>query len=76
MLFKFAESAARRWRFFNGVQWLIEVAKDTRFHEGQILTQVAAGFMTAFTTFDMTSHPVSELQSLDDHIASVGRRFV
>ena len=42
MLFKLAESAARRWRLLDGAQWLIEVAKDTRFHDGQILTQVAA----------------------------------
>ena len=42
MLFKLAESAARRWRLLDGAQWLIEVAKDTQFQDGQILTQVAA----------------------------------
>ena len=42
MLFKLAESAARRWRLLDGAQWLIEVAKQTKFQDGQILTQVAA----------------------------------
>ncbi len=42
MLFKLAESAARRWRLLDGAQWLIEVVKDTQFQDGQILTQVAA----------------------------------
>lgn len=42
MLFKLAESAARRWRLLDGAQWLIEVTKDTQFQDGQILTQVAA----------------------------------
>lgn len=42
MLFKLAESAARHWRTFNGAELLIEVAKDTQFQDGQILTQVAA----------------------------------
>ena len=42
MLFKLAESAARRWRLLDGAQWLIEVAKQTKFQDGQTLTQVAA----------------------------------
>ena len=42
MLFKLAESAARRWRLLNGARWLVEVAKQTKFQDGQILTQVAA----------------------------------
>ena len=42
MLFKLAESAAQHWRTFNGAELLIEVAKDTKFQDGQILTQVAA----------------------------------
>ena len=42
MLLKLAESAARRWRLLDGAQWLIEVAKETKFQDGQILTQVAA----------------------------------
>jgi putative transposase len=42
MLFKLAESAARRWRLLSGAQWLIEVTKDTQFQDGHILTQVAA----------------------------------
>ena len=42
MLFKLAESAAQHWRTLNGAELLIEVAKDTKFQDGQILTQVAA----------------------------------
>lgn len=42
MLFKLAESAAQHWRILNGAELLIEVAKDTKFQDGQILTQVAA----------------------------------
>lgn len=42
MLFKLAQSAAQHWRTFNGAALLIEVAKDTKFQDGQILTQVAA----------------------------------
>jgi transposase-like protein len=42
MLFKLAESAAQHWRTFNAAELLIEVAKDTKFQDGQILTQVAA----------------------------------
>jgi putative transposase len=42
MLFKLAESAAQHWRTFNGAELLIEVAKDTKFQDGQILNQVAA----------------------------------
>ncbi len=42
MLFKLAESAAQHWRTLNAAELLIEVAKDTKFQDGQILTQVAA----------------------------------
>lgn len=42
MLFKLAESAAQHWRAFNAAELLIEVAKNTQFQDGQILTQVAA----------------------------------
>ena len=42
MLFKLAESAAHHWRPLDGAKLLIEVAKDTKFQDGQILTQVAA----------------------------------
>ena len=42
MLFKLAESAAKHWRTLDGAELLIEVAKDTKFQDGQILTQVAA----------------------------------
>ncbi|MFM9964356.1 MAG: IS256 family transposase [Planctomycetaceae bacterium] len=42
MLFKLAESAAKHWRILNAAKLLIEVAKDTKFQDGQILTQVAA----------------------------------
>jgi hypothetical protein len=42
MLFKLAKSTARHWRTFNAADLLIEVAKDTKFQDGQILTQVAA----------------------------------
>lgn len=42
MLFKLAESAAHHWRTLDRATLLIEVAKDTKFQDGQILTQVAA----------------------------------
>ena len=42
MLFKLAESAAKHWRTLDGAELLIEVAKDTKFQDGQILTKVAA----------------------------------
>lgn len=42
MLFKLAESAARRWRLLDGARLLVEVAKQTKFQDGQIPTQVAA----------------------------------
>lgn len=42
MLFKLAQSAAQHWRTFNAAELLIEVAKNTKFQDGQILTQVAA----------------------------------
>jgi hypothetical protein len=42
MLFKLAHSAAQHGRTFNGAALLLEVAKDTKFQDGQILTQVAA----------------------------------
>ena len=42
MLFKLAESAAKHWRTLDGAALLLEVAKDTKFQDGQILTQVAA----------------------------------
>ena len=42
MLFKLAESAAKHWRTLDGAELLIEVAKDTKFQDGQILSQVPA----------------------------------
>ena len=42
MLFKLAESAANHWRTLDAAELLIEVAKDTKFQDGLILTQVAA----------------------------------
>ena len=42
MLFKLAESAAQHWRTLNAAELLSEVANDTKFQDGQILTQVAA----------------------------------
>ena len=42
MLFKLAESAAKHWRTLDGAELLLEVAKDTKLQDGQILTQVAA----------------------------------
>ena len=46
MLFKLAGPrgcpAAKRWRTLDGAELLLEVAKDTIFQDGQILTQVAA----------------------------------
>ena len=40
MLFKLAESAAKPWRTLDGAELLIVVAKDTKFQDGQILSQV------------------------------------
>ena len=42
MLFKLAESAAKHWRTLDGAELLIEVAKDTKFQDGQILSLVPA----------------------------------
>ena len=42
MLFKLAESAAHHWRTLDRAALLMEVAKDTKFQDGQILSQVAA----------------------------------
>jgi transposase-like protein len=41
-LLAFYDFPAQHWRTFNGAALLIEVAKDTKFQDGQILTQVAA----------------------------------
>ena len=45
MLFKLAGPrgcpAAKHWRTLDGAERLIEVAKDTKFQDGQILNQVA-----------------------------------
>lgn len=42
MLFKLAESAAHHWRTLDAAALLIEVAKETQFQDGPILTQLAA----------------------------------
>lgn len=42
MLIKLAESASQHWRTFNAAELLIEVTKDTKFQDRQILTPVAA----------------------------------